>query len=233
MLEFNVDTYRCVATEACRQVINSDLFISKVKNKTGLTIEIISAEEEAKLCFVSCKKYLDKMNNQGVLFDIGGGSTEFSIFDTEKEFFLTRSIPIGVINFSEKVSLFGEKNVLLELDKHFKYLKNNFLNTIDLSFSLGSCSTISTLSAISQNLKFFNRKKIEGSFLDVKKILQLIEDLKVFDVNQMMNHPCIQNRYPLLISGMEILNKILLNFPIKKIIVSQGGLTEGIIENLS
>ena len=45
MLEFNVDTYRCVATEACRQVINSDLFVSKVKNKTGLTIEIISAKK--------------------------------------------------------------------------------------------------------------------------------------------------------------------------------------------
>ena len=48
----------------------------------------------------------------------------------------------------------------------------------------------------------------------------------------MLKHPCIRNRYPLLLNGIEILDKILENFAIKKILVSQGGLTEGMIENL-
>ena len=49
----------------------------------------------------------------------------------------------------------------------------------------------------------------------------------------MLKHPCIKQRYPLLLNGMEILDKIITNFPIKRIVVSQSGLTGGIIESLS
>ena len=84
-------------------------FVDQVKKKTGLTVEVISASEEAQLCFIGCRKYLKKINNEGVLFDIGGGSTEFSIFDIKNNKFLTKSISIGVINFSEKVCLYGKK----------------------------------------------------------------------------------------------------------------------------
>ena len=105
MLEYNVIDYRCVATEACRQVINSDFFTSEVKKKTGLTVEVISVNEEARLCFQSCKKYIENTNKQGILFDIGGGSTEISVFDMKKESFRTSSIPLGVINLSEKYLL--------------------------------------------------------------------------------------------------------------------------------
>ncbi len=233
MLEYSVDSYRCIATEACRQVINSDFFVDQVKKKTGLTVEVISASEEAQLCFIGCRKYLKKINNEGVLFDIGGGSTEFSIFDIKNNKFLTKSISIGVINFSEKVCLYGKSEILNQLDKHFKLLKNNFLAKINPNYSLGSCSTVSTLSAVSQNLTFFDRKKIEGSILEVDKVKILISTLKNLEINEMLKHPCIKQRYPLLLNGMEILEKIITNFPIKRIVVSQSGLTGGIIESLS
>ena len=100
MLEYNVINYRCVATEACRQVINSDFFTREVKKKTGLYVEIISVNEEAQLCFQSCKKYVERTNNEGILFDIGGGSTEISFFDVKGEKFETSSIPLGVINLT-------------------------------------------------------------------------------------------------------------------------------------
>ena len=114
----------------------------------------------------------------------------------------------------------------------FQSLKSNTSNQIDPSFSLGSCSTVSTLSAIQQNLKTFDRNKIEGSLLDVDEIMKIIKNLKNLDICEMLKHPCIRNRYPLLLNGIEILEKILENFQIKKILVSQGGLTDGMIENL-
>ena len=52
-----------------------------------------------------------------------------------------------------------KSEILNQLDKHFKLLKNNFLAKINPNYSLGSCSTVSTLSAVSQNLTFFDRKK--------------------------------------------------------------------------
>ncbi|MEL0125517.1 MAG: hypothetical protein VW827_07640, partial [Alphaproteobacteria bacterium] len=148
MLEYNVINYRCVATEACRQVINSDFFTGEVKKKTGLYVEIISANEEAKLCFQSCKKYVEKTNNEGILFDIGGGSTEISFFDVKGKKFETSSIPLGVINLTERINLHGKSNIISQMRRYFQSLKSNLSNRIDPSFSLGSCSTVSTLSAI-------------------------------------------------------------------------------------
>lgn len=232
MLEYNVINYRCVATEACRQVINSDFFTGEVKKKTGLYVEIISANEEAKLCFQSCKKYVEKTNNEGILFDIGGGSTEISFFDVKGKKFETSSIPLGVINLTERINLHGKSNIISQMRRYFQSLKSNLSNRIDPSFSLGSCSTVSTLSAIYQNLKTFDRNKIEGSLLDVDEIMKIIKNLKNLEICEMSKHPCIKNSYPLLLNGIEILEKLLENFPIKKILVSQGGLTEGMIENL-
>ena len=232
MLEYNVTNYRCVATEACRQVINSDFFTKEVKKKTGLYVEIISVNEEAQLCFQSCKKYVERTNNEGILFDIGGGSTEISFFDVKGEKFETSSIPLGVINLTERINLHGKSNIISQMKRYFQSLKSNLSNQIDPSFSLGSCSTVSTLSAIYQNLKTFDRNKIEGSLLDVDEIMKIIKNLKKLEISEMLKHPCIRNRYPLLLNGIEILEKILENFPIKKILVSQGGLTEGMIENL-
>ena len=232
MLEYNVINYRCVATEACRQVINSDFFTGEVKKKTGLYVEIISANEEAKLCFQSCKKYVEKTNNEGILFDIGGGSTEISFFDVKGKKFETSSIPLGVINLTERINLHGKSNIISHMKRYFQSLKSNLSNQIDPSFSLGSCSTVSTLSAIYQNLKTFDRNKIEGSLLDVDEIMKIIKNLKNLEICEMSKHPCIKNSYPLLLNGIEILEKLLENFPIKKILVSQGGLTEGMIENL-
>ena len=80
---------------------------------------------------------------------------------------------------------------------------------------------------------FFDRNKIEGSMLDVDEIMKIIKNLKNLEISEMLKHPCIRDRYPLLLNGIEILEKILENFQIKKILVSQGGLTEGMIENLS
>ncbi|MEL0125137.1 MAG: hypothetical protein VW827_05700, partial [Alphaproteobacteria bacterium] len=66
----------------------------------------------------------------------------------------------------------------------------------------------------------------------VDEIMKTIKNLKNLEICEMSKHPCIKNSYPLLLNGIEILEKLLENFPIKKILVSQGGLTEGMIENL-
>ena len=64
-----------------RQVINAEFFVNRVKEITGISVEIISSFEEAKLSLKSCTNYVNEANGEGIIFDIGGGSTELTYFN--------------------------------------------------------------------------------------------------------------------------------------------------------
>ncbi len=78
---FEVRRSRLVATEACRRSKNGRKFLSKVKRDTGLTLELIKPEEEARLAVISCAPLLDSKVSQVLIVDIGGGSTELVWID--------------------------------------------------------------------------------------------------------------------------------------------------------
>ncbi|PQM56389.1 MAG: exopolyphosphatase [Rhodobacteraceae bacterium] len=78
---FGVRRSRLVATEACRRSKNGRKFLSKVKRDTGLTLELIKPEEEARLAVISCAPLLDCKVSQVLIVDIGGGSTELVWID--------------------------------------------------------------------------------------------------------------------------------------------------------
>lgn len=67
---------RAVATEACRRADNRRAFIERVWSETGLRLDIITAEEEARLAVAGCAPLLDAAAEQLMVVDIGGGSTE-------------------------------------------------------------------------------------------------------------------------------------------------------------
>ncbi len=72
---------RLVATEACRRATNATDFISAVKKETGLKLEIIKPEEEARLAVISCAPLVSTKTEQLLVVDIGGGSTELVWID--------------------------------------------------------------------------------------------------------------------------------------------------------
>lgn len=74
--EHRVRRMRLVATEACRRAKNATEFIRKIQRETGLTLEIIPAEEEARLAVISCAPLVVPQTDQLLVIDIGGGSTE-------------------------------------------------------------------------------------------------------------------------------------------------------------
>lgn len=71
-----VRDHRIVATEACRRAENGPEFVRRVNRETGLTLDIISPEEEARLAVAGCAPLIDPEAEQLLVFDIGGGSTE-------------------------------------------------------------------------------------------------------------------------------------------------------------
>jgi exopolyphosphatase/guanosine-5'-triphosphate,3'-diphosphate pyrophosphatase len=75
---------RLVATEACRRARNARDFIRQVRRETGLSVEIIQPEEEARLAVISCAPLVSKRTEQLLVVDIGGGSTELVWIDLSR-----------------------------------------------------------------------------------------------------------------------------------------------------
>ena len=76
-----VKRMRLIATEACRRAKNSREFIRQVKRETGLTLDVIQPEEEARLAVISCAPLVSTKTEQLLVVDIGGGSTELVWID--------------------------------------------------------------------------------------------------------------------------------------------------------
>lgn len=76
-----VGKMRLVATEACRRATNGDSFMRQIRRETGLDMEVIPAEEEARLAVISCGPLVGKRTERLMVMDIGGGSTELVWID--------------------------------------------------------------------------------------------------------------------------------------------------------
>ncbi len=230
--KFNVSKYRCVATEACRTAINSDFFLNEVKKMSNLDIEIISSEEEARLCLKSCKDYLNLINETGFLFDIGGGSTETTFFKNKPLHFSTTSIAYGVINLPEKIEIHGSTKIFKKIYDHIIFFYNSHKNFSNSLVTIGSCSTMTTICSIFLNLSYYDTKKIEGVEMQLNDVVKTIKNIKNINFEDLKKHPCIGNKYNLLLNGIKILEQLIKVVPIKKIIVTQKGLRDAIIDEL-
>ncbi|MBL4813762.1 MAG: Ppx/GppA family phosphatase [Rhodobacteraceae bacterium] len=76
-----VKRMRLVATEACRRAKNGPAFLEHLRRETGVTLEIIEPEEEARLAVISCAPLVSTRTEQMLVVDIGGGSTELVWID--------------------------------------------------------------------------------------------------------------------------------------------------------
>lgn len=81
LVRHQVSRMRLVATEACRRARNGASFLRQVARETGLTLEIIAPEEEARLAVISCAPLVSTRTDQLLVVDIGGGSTELVWID--------------------------------------------------------------------------------------------------------------------------------------------------------
>ena len=101
-----VTRVRCVATEACRRAANGPEFIRRVRRSTGIDLEVLGHDEEARLAMLGCLPLIDPDADQLLMLDIGGGSTEIMWLDRReplngREPGYTLSMPLGVVTLSE------------------------------------------------------------------------------------------------------------------------------------
>src|SRR3954451_18185337 len=100
----NVSLSRSVATEACRRAANGRDFAGRVRDETGIALDIIEPQEKARLAVLGCHKLLEPGDGPALIFDIGGGSTELVLVDQEEGTPRIRawwSAPWGVVSLTE------------------------------------------------------------------------------------------------------------------------------------
>ena len=234
---------RYVATAACRRAENCNHFTNSVKKNTGLDLEVISSDEEARLSVVGCMPLLNRNIHRALVFDIGGGSTELSWAkidnDGKVEIIGAISLPYGVVTVSEA---FPGKDMtklaydavvdktmaaLIEFEK-----EHNILNVIknEPVQMIGTSGTVTVLGAIYLNLQKYNRSAVDGLVMSIDDIQKVIGKVKRLGVNGRKKHPCIGNsKADLTIAGSAIMEAICSFWPIGELTVADRGIREGII----
>ena len=156
---YNVDKYRAFATSAMREASNSKEVIDFIKDKSGIKIDIISGEEEARIIFSSELKNFLNSDNYYLFVDVGGGSTEISLLNKGKVLDI-QSFPIGTVRLLDKKV---DENYLINVIKPW-VMKITDRKSVDL---IGSGGNI--------NFIFKNSGKKEGKFLSASYIHQKYE----------------------------------------------------------
>lgn len=99
---FGVSEVVIIATSAVREASNKEWFQQQIKANTGLELQIISGEKEAQLIFDGVKLAFDKIEDQTLILDIGGGSNEF-ILTQNNEPVWKQSFPLGMARVIEQI----------------------------------------------------------------------------------------------------------------------------------
>ncbi|MBO0344396.1 Ppx/GppA family phosphatase [Roseibium sp. CAU 1637] len=253
LVERGVTKARLIATEACRAAGNGDAFIERVKQETGMALEVVSRETEARLAVAGCVTLVDPEANGVILFDIGGGSSEIVWLDLRNRcgargFALTRfvrswaSLPVGVVNLAERHGGVDVTYAVFEamVDDVANHLKDFALGD-DLTAAigaggvhmLGTSGTVTTLAGVHLGLKRYDRRRVDGAWLENGQVGDMIDRLREMSYEERIDNPCIgADRADLVLAGCAILEAIRRRWSCERLRVADRGLREGILTEL-
>ena len=237
----HVSRIRCVATEACRQAINGPAFIKRVQRETGLRLEIIDGQTEAKLAALGCENLFDEKATSVLVFDIGGGSTELTWLERGAlgKFGVrdVASFPIGVVRLAERHAGAGdyEHGYDAIFDECSGYLKE-FAARLGVGGEaggiqlIGTSGTVTTLAAVHLGLERYDRSRVDGCIMQMSHMMAVISSLKDMSRTQLSENPCIgAQRADLVLAGCAVVDAIYQIWPVEQVSVADRGLREGIL----
>ena len=233
---------RAVATEACRRADNCTEFLQRVYHETEIELEIISAEEEARLGLHSCLPLLDEARPHALLFDIGGGSTEVSwieINGAKPHLRASDSLPIGVVSLTERYggrevpeatyrSMMAEvAEALAPFEARHGLARRIAAGEVQM---LGISGTVTTLTGVHKGLRRYDRGQVDGVHLSLDTVSEVSRRIVAMSYAERVANPCIgHERADLVIAGCAILEAICGLWPAGRLCVADRGLREGML----
>ena len=223
-----------VATSAVREASNGKEFVRLAREATGIEIEIIPCEEEARLTLEVVFWKIPHENRKILTLDIGGGSTEF-ILSEGKNIVGFCSSPLGVVRLTEKfihqhpVDNAEYENLTKHLRGELQAIKKK-LSAFMPQVLIGTAGTVTTLAALRENIYPYDPEKIHGALLPRQDVETLLQDLKEKSLNERLQlKPLEPGREDLIIAGTVIVLETMRAFQCDPLLVSEYSLQEGII----
>ncbi|WP_418066798.1 Ppx/GppA phosphatase family protein [Sphingomonas endolithica] len=240
----NVLLSRSVATEACRRATNGEAFIARAYEETGIHLDIISAEEEARLAVLGCHVLIEPGDDPALIFDIGGGSTELVLVDTRPTIPTVldwHSAPWGVVSLTEHVGHQGGRTERLDayaqmraiVAESFAGFAARLPQGIERPRLLGTSGTVTTLASVHLGLSHYDRAQVDGLIVPAASMRRISQDLSAMDLTERATLPCIgTERADLVVAGCAILETIMDLWPAERLGVADRGIREGILRRL-
>ncbi|GAA3256425.1 hypothetical protein GCM10020258_15840 [Sphingomonas yabuuchiae] len=184
----NVTLSRAVATEACRRAANGPAFIARALAETGIHLDIISAEEEARLAVLGCHVLIEPGDDPALVFDIGGGSTELVLVDTRSpspRILDWHSAPWGVVSLTESAGGGeGEAGRLAAYARMRAMVADSFADfaarlprNLKSPRLLGTSGTVTTLGSVHLGLSHYDRAAVDGLIVPTAAMRAISADL--------------------------------------------------------
>jgi exopolyphosphatase/guanosine-5'-triphosphate,3'-diphosphate pyrophosphatase len=251
---------RAVATAACRQALNRNAFLERVRRETGLELEVIDPQEEARLALGGCAPLLDARVPNGLIFDIGGGSTELCWLTlpasddsdgasaaggqgtAQPDLLAWHSMPVGVANLAERFTGAPDTTATYELMVAAAAEQlSAFAGDAEVTRAfagrpvqmVGASGTVTTLAGVAKELPRYDRRQVDGSELSAETVRATSRRIVAMSPDDRLSHPCIgPQRADLVIAGCAILEAICQAWPVDRLTVADRGLREGILYHL-
>ncbi len=250
-----VTKVRAIATQACRLAENGEQFIERVREETSIPLDIIRADEEAKLAVAGCSTLLDRSKDAALIFDIGGGSTELVWLDLTRlnqaksgghertrdaqAIVAWTSLPFGVVNLAERYggrdiapqtyeAMITEVGDALDAFSDANFLLPAFEN--GCVQMLGTSGTVTTLAGIYLGLERYDRSQVDGIWLDMPTVRDISDRLASLSYEDRKRVHCVgEDRADLVVAGCAILEAIYRRWPCESLRVADRGLREGML----
>ena len=243
--QHDIHRFRAVGTEACRRAANVGVLLERARAEAEIALEVISADEEARLAAVGCAPLVDPEAEGGLIFDIGGGSTETIWMRRDARGVLqvmaSISEPVGVVSLSESaggtLDRAGYERLRDSLIARFAAVKARMdaAGSFDprTHHLLGTSGTVTTLAGIALGLTRYDRGKVDASWHDGADILAVIDRLTGLDLAGRAAIGCVgPDRADLIVPGCAIFAAIQHHWPCLQLRVADRGLREGILREL-
>lgn len=234
-----VRALRCIGTSACREAGNRDAFAGMFRARTGLTLEVITPADEARLAYLSAAHSFDLRGLAAAVVDIGGGSTEIVLSAggvTEQVY----SLPLGAVRLTEQFGgpdrCAGER--FKKLRRHIKRVLAEGVGRPPLAPQLviGAGGTFTTLA----NILIHRERGIAGPSLwdrgvpgheahrsDVRHVLDRLRRLPVRDRARVPGLP--EERADIIVAGLAIVERVLKHLGVNVVRVHDRGVRDGLV----
>jgi exopolyphosphatase/guanosine-5'-triphosphate,3'-diphosphate pyrophosphatase len=240
-----VEEVRAVATSVVREARNGNGFLQRVKDKTGLDVDVIDGEEEATLTLKGVLSCVDVKTSDSLVFDMGGGSTEYILSRLGSPIYYSESLNLGVVHATEAF-LFSDPTNEEEIERvsaHVAERLNTLLKNLDQRglrgelppenrdmTLIGTAGTITTLAAMDQGLDSYDPSRINNYVLTYDAVKRLLNMIYPLTLGERRNLKALEGgREDLIVAGSVIVLKTMEFFGFERMMVSDGGLLEGVL----